>query len=820
MENADRHRGTRRRLTSGAALLVSLALMLLFNHKLGQVPPPGKFFDPVHGFMANAESSRDLASYACALPGPVQGNIYMDDRLVPHIYAKDAYSLFYLQGYVTAKYRLWQMETETRAAAGRLSEVLGPSLLSYDRLQRRLGMDSAAENALSALEKDSLMFAFVSAYTSGVNAYIQSLSYEAYPLEYKLLDYRPEPWSPLKCMYLLKYMARDLAGFDDDVPYTHVLAMIGRRDFDLLFPDRPEGIDPIIPTGTSWNFSPIQVDTASDCFPAVPMRPDSSMASQQHNEKGSNNWAVAPSRTADGYAILCNDPHLQLNLPSIWYEVQLDAPGIHVYGASLPGAPAVVVGFNDSIAWGETNAGRDVQDWFQMTFEDASRQTYRYGDSVLHVVKKPECFHVRGAKEFWDTVYYTLHGPMVYRDFASAMQDRADMSMQWQALYPSDEFRAIYMLNVAKNYDDYRQAITYFECPGQNFVFASHCGDIAITQQGKFPVEWKEQGKFVLNGNDPLCNWQAFIPFAENPTIKDPERGFVSSANQYPADSTYPYYYYGFDFEFFRNHRINAVLSQENNITIQDMENLQQDNFNSLASDILPLMMQAVAADPRIHGDPAVTAILDTLHAWNYFDDPDITAPTYFQIWWDTLYTTLWDEFRKPGVSLIRPDFYNTMRAMHDLPQDFAYYDILATPGKETLNDVIDTAFSCMMRIVETIRSHDPGRITWYAFKDTRIMHLLQIPVFSVSEVHNGGYRNIINASSQTHGPSWRMVVEMSSPVKAYGIYPGGQSGNPGSRYYADFIPDWAAGKYYALHFFATEAAAKDASQFVIQVNE
>lgn len=833
--------------------LLVVVLIYLFDHELGPLPPVGKLTDPVHGFMANADNDDDLQNIeiigglheanANPITSSLSGNIYLDDRLVPHIYAADNYSLYFLQGYVTAKYRLWQMDIQTRAAGGRLSEVLGTDLMNYDREQRRTGMVYAAENALSELEKDDEIFECVEAYTAGVNEYIHSLSYCDYPLEYKLINFKPEDWGPLKTMLLLKYMASDLTGFDDDIEYTNNLKLLGRKDFDILFPDRPAGIVPIIPAEKKYDFTPEKIDTAVQQNEIAFFEKDAQSLRDDHedNVTGSNNWVIGKEKTQNGHPILCNDPHLQLNLPSLWFEIQLNAPGVNCYGASLPGAPAIIIGFNDSIAWGVTNAQRDVRDWYTIEFKDASRKEYKIGDGFEQTVQRIETIKVKGHKDVIDTVLYTHYGPIVYDGteknneghIKPSVTQRANLAMRWAAHDASTEFKTFYLLNRSQNYDDYKNALSYFSCPAQNIVFAAANGDIAITQQGKFAVKYPEQGRFVLNGSDTRNEWQKYIPAEENPSIKNPQQGYLASANQHPTDSTYPYYYTSFDFEFYRNRVINNVLQNLTGATVEDMEKLQQNNFNMMASEVLPFMLDLLAkSDTSLQAlrfedlvttsglteqdkkESSVRWLYHNLATWNHENNPDLPEPTYFQIWWDTLYDILWDELYAEDIAFKKPNYYNTVQAIKNLPDDYKYFDIVKTSDrKETLTELISLSFYRMVHITDSIyeKNETIDALQWYKFKNTAIMHIAQILPFSRLAVHNGGYSGIVNATSHTHGPSWRMVVEMSQPVNAYGVYPGGQSGNPGSKYYDNFIDNWAAGKYYPLNFYADETiAAKD----------
>ena len=270
--------------------------------------------DPVHGYMANAETKKDLGSKDIKIGNKeIKGNVYFDDKLVPHIYAENDQSLYFLQGYVTAQYRLWQMDIQTRAASGRLSEIFGENFIPYDLEQRRKGMVYAAEIAVEELKKDPVMFRCIQAYTDGVNEFLGysekenelGINYAEYPIEFKLIDYKPEPWTLLKTALLLKYMANTLTGFDDDMETTNLLKLLGEEDFNLLYPDRPSGIDPIIPSEKKYDFEYIKRDTSNIIYTDHYYKKVIDIFETQHekNQVGSNNWVVNSTKTKNGYPI-------------------------------------------------------------------------------------------------------------------------------------------------------------------------------------------------------------------------------------------------------------------------------------------------------------------------------------------------------------------------------------------------------------------------------------------------------------------------------------------------------------------------------------
>ncbi len=783
-------------------LSINIGLIIVLNTKFGSIPPLGKLLDPFNGFWQNSEI-KIADKFQTQLKGLTSqdAKVSYDSTLIPHIYAENDKDLYFLQGYVTAQMRLWQMEFQTHAAAGRLSEVIGKNknVLKYDRFQRRKGLTWAAENFLKKSLENQISKIQLNAFSKGVNAYIDKLSYKEYPLEYKLLDYKPESWTPLKSALLLKYMADMLSIGENDFEYTNALKQLGRKDFDYLFPDMLDLQDPIVNGTTKWDFDSVTIKKPEINYPLIEdsnTNLENASIETPDPDNGSNNWAIGPSKTKSGNPILCNDPHLGLNLPSIWFTIHLKSPEVNVMGASIPGAPNVIVGFNDSIAWGVTNAKRDVVDWYKITFKTGEKKEYLY-DSTWHEVReKIEEIKVRGQRPYYDTVNYTHWGPIVYDESFTPNFDKNGYSMRWTAHDESEELLTFYYLNRANNYSDYLEAIKYFSAPAQNIVFASHNGNIALWVQGKFPNKWEEQGKFVMDGSKSEYKWEKYIPQKHNVYTKNPERGYVSSANQHPVDSLYPYYNFDSHYEYYRNRRINRVLDSLDNITVQDMMRLQNDNFNLMASESLPAFMEKINPDSL---NSIQKSVFIELKKWNYFNDANEIGASYFEEWFNQVYKLTWDEFRSDTLSLKAPNKTNTIKLIIENPT-YKLFDISDTPKKETADDIIKIAYQNAVEKVEEWKKETLKKPTWALYKATYLQHLSRISAFS-KEVKIGGNRGIVNATSKRHGASWRMVVELTpNGPEAWGIYPGGQMGSPGSKYYDNMIENWVKGNYIPLN--------------------
>ncbi|MEM6767061.1 MAG: penicillin acylase family protein [Bacteroidota bacterium] len=787
------------------SLILTGGLLFVLHSPMGPVTfSVGQFFSPFHGFWQNAPSDDPQLSETISLPAltsPVK--VVMDDRRVPHIFAENDTDLAYVQGYITARDRLWQMEFQIFAASGRLTEILPEAsqeaALGFCKNMRRLGMVFAAERAWQTVKEDKETRLWLESYSEGVNTYIHSLSPSDYPIEYKLLNYTPEEWSPLKSCLLMKYLAYDLASGYNDIEYTNALQKWGKGVFDILYPTRFIEDDPIVPTRTKPDYAPIPPVTSPDTYYPDSMLLSSNFPFQEMENLGSNNWAVSGSKTNTGSPILANDPHLGLNLPAIWYEVQLQTPEFNSYGASFPGSPAVILGFNDSIAWGSTNAGRDVLDLYKITFRDETKSEYLFDGQWMKAEQRIEVFGMKGNDARYDTVIYTHIGPVIFQE--NTKGEQIPLAIRWMAHEPSNEGRTFIKLNKAKNYEDYLNAIKTFQCPAQNLVFASRAGDIAIWQQGKFPQLWEDQGRFILDGSKKEHMWNQYIPQNHNPHVLNPERGFVSSANQHPTDDTYTYPYYGVRFEAYRNRRLNQLLASKDTLDVQDMMDFQMDTYSVLASDLLPLLLQEL--DTATLSATQMSLVRD-LRVWDFQYKVDATLPAFFEEWKNEVFSGIWDdEFAAEGMALRKPLKQATSGILRTRP-DFSFYDNINTPELETRAMIINSAFQAADSSMQAY-NENPTEWGWAEWKGTSIQHLARLAPFSRFSVPAGGYSSILNATSRRAGPSWRMIVSLGEEIEAYGIYPGGQSGNPGDPTYDAFIDDWAKGEYYKLWFMKNQ---------------
>ncbi len=799
------------------SLLATAGVVWLLSNPLTKgdttVPPLGKLFNPFSGFWRNAEPvTGPMFDPKVKLPG-LKGkvDVVYDDMMVPHIFAENTLDAVMVQGYITAQHRLFQMDLTARKVSGRLSEVIGERTLAIDQKTRRRGLPWAAERDLEHWKKSPEDMAIIEAYCVGANAWIDQLDPAHYPIEFKLMGYAPEPWTPLKSVMVTEGMADMLAVYDQDLEATNALQMLGEQFYNDIYPAWnpkqkpviPEGFYPknptMLPQKTSPNAIPPKMSSATG---STEPRPD---VLTDPYILGSNNWAVAGSKTASGKPMLANDPHLSLGLPSIWFQIQIHTPEANTYGVALQGVPGIVIGFNEHIAWGITNVGVDVTDWYKINWTDAARTQYTYEGGTQKAETRIETIYVKGRKEpLLDTVRYTVWGPIVHDDPKEPLHDHA---LRWAAhdAGPGHPVGNFAKLNKAKNFAEYTAAVRDYDCPPQNFVFAALDGDIAIRVQGNMPIRKATEGRFVQDGSTAANQWHGFIPQDEIPMMHNPARGFVTSANQNSTAPSYPYHAKYGDWEQYRGRRAVEWLETMKGATIDSMKAMQNSNFSLRAYDGLRAMLPLL---DRNSLSTAEQAFLKELEGWDCRYEKEKVAPTLFDIWLDSTYEATYDEvfaLRKREIRIQTPP---TWRFIELMTKDTSHlvFDDKNTPQRESARQIVTLGFKKMaaQAVVETAKNN----LVWGNFHSLTISHLARIAPFGRTNIPVSGHRTALNAVLRDHGPSWRMIVDLGSDgIKGLGVYPGGQSGNPGSKYYDNMLETWLNGQYNELNFM------KDAGQ-------
>jgi penicillin amidase len=773
----------------------------------GPMPPLGQLLDPANGAWAAAARAELPPDAAAGIPGlSAAVEIRYDRRGVPHIFAASEEDAVRALGFVVARDRLFQLEAQSRAASGRIAEWAGVAALPSDQSMRELGLPTTAQHHLAALPTDGRARRILAAYADGVNAWIDAMSPRDWPIEYRLLGVRPERWSPINTLHLFGRMGWTLTYGAPEQRLAAAAALVGRPAAEALFPGHTPITEPIQPNGTGsprFDFRPLPPpgapDTAARRFASVlPGLPGLPGRLEPAPRFASNNWAVAPRRTAAGRALLAGDPHLQMTLPSLWYEAHLVVPGtLDVYGVTIPGAPGIVIGFNRDVAWSFTNTGADVLDLYRETVDDTANPTrYRVDDVWRPLDLRLEEY--RGPQNellALDTLRFTHRGPM------SRTEAGEWVSMRWTVLEPV--LSQVVFLDAA-HARTARELLdimaTGFGAPAQNVIAADRSGSIAIRSTGHFPIRPEgSDGLDIFDGSRSGNDWKGFWPLERYPHSFDPPQGFLASANQEPIDPLVEPRYLGADSDFdpWRALHLNRLLRADSAVTPDAMRRYQTDAGSARADAFLPFFIDA-AHVVRERGSG--TALVDSAAAWLSSWDRRYTMANeralLFEAAMRDLVERTWDELEQDGSRVATPSSAMLLNLLQDGTS--AWWDDRSTGDVVEDRDAI-VAASLAAAWTSLVRQHghpSSGAWAWSSVGATRLTHLLGLRGFSQAGIAiQGGPGTLNPASRGGHGPSWRMVVELGDSVRAWGTYPGGQSGNPFSDRYLDRLPFWREGQ-------------------------
>jgi penicillin amidase len=759
----------------------------------------------------NAIMPRNATVRIPRLDGPV--DVRYDERGVPHIFATTEEDAYRALGYVVARDRLFQLDIQTRAASGRLTELVGPSALEMDESPRQMGMSRAAERKFAALDPKGESRRIMDAYAVGVNAYIDALTPAQYPIEYKLLNARPERWHSINSVHLLNRMGWTLAAGDPDHTLARAAAMVGVRAAESVFPVHTPIQEPIQPeprwTAPRHRFVTIVPPGAPDSA-AIELSSlyrlfqSDDLGAESSKSFASNNWAVAPARTKDGYALLAGDPHLELTLPSIWYEVHLVVPGkLDVYGVTIPGAPGIVIGFNRDISWTFTNTSADVMDFYRETVDDSINPARYMVDGEWRVLtERVEQYRDQdGTVIHTDTVRYTHRGPMT-------LDHGRWTSMRWTVLEPSDEMQALYDASHARNAQEFEDGIARnFWAPAQNMLVADRAGSIAIRSTGHFPIRsGYGNPEAILDGSTTVSDWRGFWPIDRYPQSFNPKQGFLASANQEPTTPAAQYGYLGTDngYEVWRALRINQLLRANSQVTPEDMIRWQTDPASVRADMFVPYFLAAARSKAATGGGSgALDSAAALLSEWDRTYSLDNQRAVLFETAMQELSDRTWDELTRDGQRVATP---STAVLAELMAQPWnAWWDDHRTADIVEDRDAVlmESLVAAYDTVVNNHGAPDAGGWRWDHLRFANIYHLLHIPAFSALRIPvPGGVGTLSPSSGSGHyGPSWRMVVQMGPEVHGWGTFPGGQSGNPFSPRYSDHLAFWKRGELQPLVF-------------------
>lgn len=559
------------------------------------------------------------------ISGPV--SVIRDSHGVPTIEAATLDNLFFAQGYVTAQDRLFQMDLMRRAAAGELAEIVGSVALKHDRQQRILGLRALAETSMQkATAEDRAQFG---AYARGVNAYIDSHR-DRLPLEFRILRYSPRPWVMQDSFVIAYQMIETLSTSPKAaLEREQILARLGPeltadlyvnsswRDHPPTAPapalDAPPGGPPRVPASlTSSIFR--GPDTSESLRPWL-----DSVFREDAPLLGSNDWVVSGAHTVSGKPLLSNDMHLGHQMPNLWYAAHLRSGDFDVAGVTLPGYPFVIVGHNRRVAWGCTNIGPTVQDAYIENFNPSGQYLTPEGWKQPEV--RQEVIRVKGQPDVALDVEVTRHGPIVTE---LAAGETRKIALRW-TLY--DGMRhPFFQIDSAQNWEQFRRALSEFDAPGQNVVYADVDGNVGYQATGKVPIRASGDGSLPVDGSNNAHEWTGYIPFDKLPSVLNPSSGIIATANARITPDKYPYSISAEWEAPWRVDRIYRVLSSGKQFSAADMLTLQTDIYSELDRLVADKLVYAVdhAKNPSAQAKKAA----DILREWNGHMDADSSAPT------------------------------------------------------------------------------------------------------------------------------------------------------------------------------------------------
>ncbi|MGW8315044.1 MAG: penicillin acylase family protein [Bacteroidales bacterium] len=742
--------------------------------------------------------------------------VYRDSLGIPHIYAEDELDLYRTVGYVMAQDRLWQMDLMRRITSGRLSEVLDPGLIDTDQLFRALDFSEKSERVMA--QCDPHIMACVEAFAGGVNQYIESHR-KKLPVEFALLGYQPELWEPIHTFNLIGYMAWDLSsGWGPEIALYKMRKVLSEPLLAELIPSgkyQPELVHPDFKPGRDLPELMAGWEQTEELMESLGLQ----------IFEGSNNWAVSGEKSESGMPLMANDMHLGLMAPGIWYQMHHVVEGtLNVTGVALPGAPFVICGHNEDIAWGMTNVTVDDIDFYLETIHPSDTNRYLLDGAWKEMELKTEEIRVKGQDEPVIRVNrYTHRGPVIsrFRDLEDGV-----ISARWQGREFSNEVRTVYLLNRAGNWQEFRDAVRTFTSISQNIVYADRSGNIGLQTAAGIPIR-EEPGIMVYPGDTSLYDWKGTVPFEELPYTLNPEEGHVSSANNRTVGEDYPYYIGAWFSLPSRIERVRELLNEKEKLGIDDFRQMQGDQTSPWAREMTHAYLSALTGETEGPYEEA----RKILQAWDFNLRPTSSAALIFETMWLELNRALFhDELGDELYPLMLQNnsisrlFVNRIR----VTGSSLWCDDITTGEKtETFADNILSAFR---RTVDTLTSRfgeDMDQWEWGKVHKVAFMH----PLGSVGLVEKlfrvnrgpftvGGSYHTVSPYSYpigtsfiaNHGASERHIFTTADWDRSLTIIPTGTSGIPASPFYMDQTQRYLNYQYHRDLF--TREAVESASPF------
>jgi penicillin G amidase len=764
------------------------------------------------------------------LPG-LQNEVTVErDRWgVPHIRAKSVEDLAEAQGYVMAQDRLWQMDLLRRVARGQLSEILGGTTLAIDKDFRTLEFGRAADRDLANMDADSRTL--MEAYARGVNRFIEQHR-DHLPLEFSLLRYKPQPWQAADSLTITGYMYRTLTNqWQNEMDRAMVEARVGPgRSKDLFSVEAAMDHfvigDPNVPNDGSQRtrVQTDQDDDDDDVEPDAVLKADAGgngekpavqfpdltsalakdvgdslldIQSEIRQSLGSNNWVVNGTHTANGKPLLANDTHLELGLPPIWYEVHLTAPGWNVKGFTLPGAPLVIIGHNDRIAWGFTNNGADVQDLYIEKFNPSAPDEYLVHGAWTKAQVYDETIRVKNAADEHFKVVVTRHGPVV------RLEGDKGYALRWTATEPGGLANSYNALGKARNWEEFRNLMKRVWGPAQNTVYADVDGNIGYMMAARVPIRKKGHGEIPVPGDTDDYEWTGYIPFEQLPQALNPDSGLIVTANARVVGPSYKPYLTDRWEEPYRTARIYELLRDKGGLWPEDMLKVQTDTYSYPHAFLADqLSAAAKSAPPK---DPRTKKLIDGLKDWNGIADADSAEVSFLE------------ETRRAAIELLLEPYLGGETGLYTWRRTAFLQKILSERpakwlpvGYKTYDELLSAAADRgVTRLVELSNKTRIDDWAWKRFDSLDMVHPLgRVPgswafsrerllmdFLSITNKPQSGTAYSPRAATKHHGPAMRFVANLGNWDDSIMLIPGGQSGQPGSAHYTDQFSYWYEGQ-------------------------
>lgn len=746
--------------------------------------------------------------------------VYRDQYAVPHIYARNENDLYMVTGYLLAQDRMWQMDLLRRVTLGRLSEIFGEDFIETDLLLRGLRFSEKSKKILAVT--DAKQLAALNAFCEGINQYIKS-SYKKLPVEFKLLGYKPELWEPFHTVNLIGYMAWDLKEGWGEFVLDDIRKAVDSTLFSELIPDY------------SGYTSVVYPENDRDC-PAGDMIANLSRVAAQLEELGadifdaSNNWAIDGSKSFSGKPVLANDMHLSLNIPGIWYQAHQVIEGeLNVTGLLLPGAPFIICGHNENIAWGMTNVMVDNLDFYEEKIDPLDSCKYLFNGKWDSIVTTKQTIKTREGNEYKRELFFTRHG-LIVSDFLG-ISDRT-ISMHWVGDEFSNELNTVYLLNRASNWSEFKEALPDFKSTSQNIAYADIYGNIGMYCAVGIPIRKRDGIYPLLPGWTDEYDWKGMVPFKELPCRFNPDDGFAASANNRTVGDDYNYHIGTWYHLPYRMDRITGVLSGKDSITMEDMKKLQLNQKSGLAEKFLPLLLASLK-DEELQTEQEKKGYA-LLEKWDCTYDRESVAAAIFETYYEKLienifsdelgydlYTRLLKAVKVMRINVMRIKVDNIMATGNS-----AWIDNVNTVDHtESLDEVITDSYkeavaSLQEKCGDNIDSWKWGDIHQFTLEHPLSKKKILDRVFSLNRgpFRTGGSFHTVSPFSYpfgepdkvNHGSSHRHIYTLDNWDNSLTVIPTGNCGIPSSKHYCDQTDLYMSGKYHA-DYFSEEQVRKNA---------